>query len=133
MATDGAIGYADLVWAFFGDIQAGAVQNKDKSAYIYPQSKNMTAVAKEQLSAVNKDDLSFDLIDKAGKESYPITGAVWAVCYQKQSAANRKEVHDFLKWVLHEGQKLTSAIYAPLPEELIEKGDEKIRTLTSAK
>jgi hypothetical protein len=82
----------------------------------------------ERLREVAKD-LSFDLTNKPGKDSYPISGAVWAVCYQKQPAATRKEVVDFLQWATHEGQKLTSMVYASLPEELVKRVDDKLNSI----
>lgn len=130
--TEGAIGYADLVYSYFGDIQYGAVQNKDKTTLIHAKPENMTAAAKAQVSAI-KEDLSFDLTNKPGKDSYPITGAIWAVCYQKQPAATRTEVHAFLSWITHEGQKLTSALFAPLPEEYIPRVEEKLKLLAGDK
>ncbi len=126
--TDGAIGYADLVYAYFGAIEYGAVQNKDKTAFIHAQAENMTAAARTQLSAI-PDDLGFELTNKSGKDSYPICGAIWAVCYQTQPAALRDEIVNFLKWATHDGQKYTSTVWASLPEEVVSRVDAMLQSI----
>jgi len=130
--TEGAIGYADLVYAFFGDVKYGAVQNKDKTAFIHAKAKNMTAAAKEELSTI-RDDLGFDLTNKSGKESYPICGAIWAVCYQNQPAKTRSSVVNFLQWATHDGQKYTSEVYASLPEEVVGRVEKKLQLIKDGK
>jgi phosphate transport system substrate-binding protein len=132
--TEGAIGYVDLIHAIDVDYpsQYGAVQNKDKTAFIHADPDNMTAAAKG-VTAGMADDLTFQLTNKPGKDSYPICGAIWAVCYQAQPAATKQTVVDFLTYVTHEGQhfaKKTS--YAPLPEELIPRVEQKIASITTA-
>jgi phosphate transport system substrate-binding protein len=38
---------------------------------------------------------------------------------------------DFLQWVTHDGQQYTSRTsYAPLPEDLVLRVDEKLKTIT---
>ena len=128
VSTEGAIGYVDLLHALANNISYGAVQNKD-NLYIHAEPKNMTAAAKGLATKIN-DDLTFKLTNKSGKEAYPICGAVWAVCYQNQPAATQKMVADFLHWVTHEGQEFAEArTYAPLPDDLIERVDQKIKSI----
>ncbi len=126
--TEGAIGYVDLVYAAFSGVGYGSVQNKDKTAFIKAEASKMTAAAEQELPKI-RADLSFTLTNKPGKDSYPICGAIWAVCYQKQPTGTRKEVVDFLQWVTHKGQDLTSKIYAPLPKELVKRVEEKIESI----
>jgi phosphate transport system substrate-binding protein len=128
--TEGAIGYVDLLYAVSKTY--GAVQNKDKTAFIHAEPENITAAA-NGLAADIKDDLTFDLINKPGKNSYPISGAVWTVCYQNQPKGNPMVV-DFLTWITHEGQKYAKArTYAPLPEEIIARVDQQLKLIKSAK
>ena len=75
-------------------------------------------------------DLTFDLTDQPGKDAYPITGVVYAVCYQKQPRADRQAVVDFLHWATHEGQSYARPMnYAPLPTEIVEKVEEKLKSI----
>ena len=130
--TEGAIGYVDLVHVSNGDLPYGAVQNKDKTAFIHAEAKNMTAAA-QQVIADLPEDLAFNLINKPGKDSYPICGVIWAVCYQAQPASNQKKVVDFLHWATHEGQQFaTSVSYAPLPDELVPRVEQRLQSIKAA-
>jgi phosphate transport system substrate-binding protein len=129
--TEGAIGYVELLHVYKdgGDHQYGAVQNQEKTAYIHAGPENMTAAA-ESLGDSLTDELTFDLTNRPGKNSYPICGTIWAVCYKKQPAADRTKVVDFLQWITHDGQKLAAKrTYAPLPDEVVRRVDEKIKSV----
>ena len=128
MDTDGAIGYVDLVYAGLPDVkfQDGAVQNKDRSAFIKATPENMTAALKG-LSAGHPADLVFSLTNQPGRDAYPISGVIYAACYRVQPAAHRQKVVDFLHWVIHDGQKYAAGMsYAPLTPELVERADQAI-------
>jgi phosphate ABC transporter phosphate-binding protein len=132
--TEGAIGYADLLHAYGykKSLSYGAVQNKDRTAFIHADPDKMAAAA-NGLAAEIGDDLTFHLTNKAGKDAYPICGAIWAVCYQKQSPDKQKIVADFLTWATHDGQKFAKERnYAPLPEEIGKRVDEKLKLLKAA-
>jgi phosphate transport system substrate-binding protein len=135
--TDGAIGYVDLMnaWADeleYRGVQYGAVENKDHNAFIHVEAENMTAAARAMLADIPAD-LTFKLTNQPGKEAYPITGGIWAVCYQNQPAANQQQVTDFLRWVIHDGQKWAkNSAYAPLPDELVQRADDKLQTIKPA-
>jgi phosphate transport system substrate-binding protein len=127
--TEGAIGYVDLVHAWNYDLAYGAVENKDKSAFIHAEAANITAAAESVVGAL-PEDLTFKLTNQPGKDSYPITGAVWAVCYQAQPAAKQKTVVDFLRWATHDGQQFAKNMsYAPLPVEIVERADKKLDSI----
>ena len=129
--TNGAIGYVDLIFAGYGQLQYGAVQNKDHTAFIHAEAENMTAALKGHLSDIT-DDLTFSLTNKSGKDAYPICGCVWAVCYKGQPASHAKHVSDFLHWITHDGQQFAKEMtYAPLPDELVRRVDERLKTITT--
>jgi phosphate transport system substrate-binding protein len=128
--TEGAIGYVDLLHVFHGQLPYGAVQTReDKSAYLQAKADAITAAARS-LGGNVPDDLSFSLTNRPGKDAYPISGAIWAVCYRDQPAGQHKQVVDFLTWVLHDGQQSAAEMsYAPLPEELVKRAEERVRTI----
>jgi phosphate transport system substrate-binding protein len=133
MVTEGAIGYVDLLHAYGEEtLQYGAVENKEH-AFIHAEAKNMTAAVKEVL-AEGSDELALaTLTNRPGKESYPICGAIWAVCYQNQPASSQKDVVDFLTWVTHDGQQYAQGMsYAPLPEELTKRAEQKLKSIKVA-
>ncbi len=127
--TEGAIGYADLLYSSYGKLQYGAVENKDRSNFIHVDTKNMTAAVHGVLADI-PDDLTFPLTNARGHAAYPICGAVWAVCYQNQPASNYQQVVDFLQWITHAGQPLAADMsYAPLPEELVKRAEQKLKSI----
>jgi phosphate transport system substrate-binding protein len=130
-ATPGAIGYVDRLYTSYEDIDLGyaAVQNKDRSGFVRAEPENMTAAVKASLGQI-PDDLGFSLADRPGEDSYPISGVIYAVCYQNQPGASGKTVPDFLRWVVHEGQQSANkSRYAALPPELVERVDQKINAI----
>jgi phosphate ABC transporter phosphate-binding protein len=131
--TDGAIGYIDRLYTAFQDIKLdyGAVQNKDK-AFVRAEPANLTAAAHAILGEI-PTDLTFDLIDKPGKDSYPISGVIFAVCCQKQPETSRAQIVDFLHWATHEkGQAdVAESGFAPLPPELAERVDDRLKAITA--
>jgi phosphate transport system substrate-binding protein len=133
--TEGAIGYVDRMFTSYEDMELdyAAVQNHDKTGYVRAEPENMTAAAAGFLSEI-PDDLSFNLADKPGKDAYPISGVIYAVCYQKQPEATRGQVVDFLNWALHEGQTHAAKMtYAPLPPELVKRIDPKLEAIKGGK
>jgi phosphate transport system substrate-binding protein len=127
--TEGAIGYADLMYAWNFELPHGAVQNKDKTAFIQASAENMTAAA-QGLVADIPEDLTFKLTNQAGKDAYPICTAIWGVCYQSQPATSQKQVVDFLRWITHDGQKYAKGMsFAPLPPELVKRVEKKLETI----
>jgi phosphate transport system substrate-binding protein len=127
--TEGTIGYVDLLHVMPGDIAYGAVQNKDKTAFIQAKAPNMTAAVQAVINDI-PSDLTFPLTNKPGKESYPISGVIWAVCYEAQPASSRNKVADFLHWATHDGQRYAANMsYAPLPEELVHRVEQKLQPL----
>jgi phosphate transport system substrate-binding protein len=129
--TEGAIGYVDRMYTTYDEMKLdyAAIQNKDKSAFVRAEPENMTAAVAGLLANL-PDDLVFDLADKPGKDAYPISGAIYAVCFQNQPGDKRQQVVDFLHWAVHEGQPAVAKMtYAPLPPELVKRVDQKLETI----
>ncbi len=127
--TEGAIGYVDLIQALNNDIPYAAVQNKDKTAFIHAAAENITAAAQELIHEV-PEDLTFSLTNQQGKDSYPICGAIWAVCYEDQPVSDQKNIVDLLHWATHDGQRFAKNMaYAPLPQALVERVDKRLELI----
>jgi phosphate transport system substrate-binding protein len=132
--TEGAIGYVDRIYTAYEDmvLQYAAVQNKDKTAFVRAEPDNMTAAVQGMFAEV-PEDLTFGLANKPGKDSYPISGVIYAVCYQSQPAATQKTVVEFLRWATHDGQGFAKKMgYAPLPAELVERVDKRLEMIKAA-
>jgi phosphate transport system substrate-binding protein len=65
------------------------------------------------------------------KSSYPISATTWALVYTRQTAAKGAPIADFLRWVVHDGQRYAEGLnYAPLPQPLVERGEAKIASIS---
>jgi phosphate transport system substrate-binding protein len=52
------------------------------------------------------------------------------VLYQNQSGDRGRELVKFLTWIVHDGQKYAEQMhYAPLPEKLVQRIDEKLKAI----
>jgi phosphate transport system substrate-binding protein len=129
--TEGAIGYVEMFYALTTQLPYGAVQNADKTAFLHAQHEYVTEAASAFAADVS-DEQAFKLVNKPGAKSYPICSIDYAVCYVKQPEAKKKMVLEFLTWVTHEGQEVTKdSLYAPLPEGLVHRADEKLKLITA--
>jgi phosphate ABC transporter phosphate-binding protein len=123
--TAGAIGYIELIYALQNNIKFGKVRNKEGAA-IEASLESVTAAASAALKEI-RDDLRYSMTNADGKESYPISGTVWAVLYVNQPGAKGNAVVDFLRWVIHDGQQYAEGLkYARLPQGLAERADKKL-------
>jgi phosphate transport system substrate-binding protein len=93
-----------------------AIQNSD-GEYVLP-SLEATSAGLE--GATVNDDLSYDPLDAAGADSYPITAPTYILVrtsYEDQ--ATRDNVVGFVTFVLTEGQDLAGDVsFAKLPDSL---------------
>ena len=93
----------------------------------------MTAAAEEAMKTkpdaepYSLHDLTYSLTDAAGPKSYPICGFTYAMLFAKQPKDKGTVIVEFLKWATTDGQAMTAELsYAPLPEELRKKIQEKL-------
>lgn len=128
--SPGAIGYVELIYALKSDIPFGKIINKAGK----PIKADMKSVTAAAATVKVPDDLRYSITDAPGKDAYPIAGTVWAIVYTKQPARKAPLVRDFLTWITHDGQKHTEALhYAPLPEGVVRKIDEKLKKIEASK
>jgi phosphate transport system substrate-binding protein len=128
--TKGSIGYVEVQYALGSkNTHFGSVKN-EAGEFILPSLESVTAAANSLANI--PDDLCYSLTNAPGKESYPICGTTWAVMYEKQPEDKAKPLHDFLWWVVHDGQDMTKTLnYAPLPKRLIELVEKKLDRIQS--
>jgi phosphate ABC transporter phosphate-binding protein len=116
----GAIGYIELTYALQNNIKFGSVKNKE-GAPIKAALKSVSAAAANALKEI-PEDLRYSITDAGGKDSYPISGTVWAVIYVDQPHGKGQQVVDFLRWTTHEGQQFCEDLsYTKLPPGLVER------------
>ncbi|HET6575284.1 MAG TPA: phosphate ABC transporter substrate-binding protein PstS [Fimbriiglobus sp.] len=134
----GAIGYLELTYTLDSKdkLKYGKVRNK-AGQDVLADLDGITAAAAASLNVkptaepYSLHELTYNLTDAAGEQSYPIAGMSFAVLYRKQQGAKGKAVVGFLKWCTGaDGQKLAKLRnYAPLPEELRKKVHEALGTV----
>lgn len=114
--TEGSIGYIDLADATEVGLVTAAVENAE-GEFVAPTLEGATAALDgAQLEA----DLSYNPLNAAGAESYPITAPTYLIIrteYDDPEVA--KGVKEFVTFLLTDGQDLAAgAHFAALPEGL---------------
>ncbi|NUT32843.1 MAG: phosphate ABC transporter substrate-binding protein PstS [Hamadaea sp.] len=117
--ADGAIGYVDMADATASGLVFAAIKNKD-GKFVKASLAGATAALS---GAQIKDDLTYDPLDAAGADTYPITAPTYLLVKTKyDDAAKGKNVKEFVKWLLTDGQQYAEgANFAKLPTELQQK------------
>ena len=124
--TQGAIGYVELIYAIQNNLPYGKVKNS-AGVFVKADLKSVTEAA--QGAAMNMpDDFRVSITDAPGKGSYPISSFTWLLIPGQIAASDKgKILVDFLKWMVSDGQKFTTALaYAPLPKAVVAKEENAI-------
>jgi phosphate transport system substrate-binding protein len=113
--SEGAIGYVDLSDATASSLVFASIKNKDGKFVKASLAGSTAALGGAEI----KDDLSYDPLNAAGADSYPITAPTFILVKTKYDAEKGKNVKAFLKWLLTDGQKVAESVqYSKLPEAL---------------
>jgi phosphate transport system substrate-binding protein len=125
----GGIGYIELIYAVQNNISYGVVRNK--SGKFVKASLESTTSAASAAAAKMPADYRVSITDPNGKDAYPIASFTWLLIPQQSTDAKKgKVLHDFLVWMLKDGQRETAALtYAPLPKEVVQKLQATISTI----
>lgn len=125
--TPGSIGYVELIYAKQNDIAYASVQNK-AGKFVKASVEGVTAAA---AGAKMPKDFKVSITDASGEAAYPISTFTWLLIYEKNQGDKGAVLKDFLKWMLKDGQGMTTALgYAPLPasvNEMVGKAIEVIK------
>lgn len=127
-AANGGIGYVDLADAVNAGLSTAAIKNKAGS-FVEPKLPGASAALAG--TTVNAD-LTYNPIDAAGADSYPITSPTWIIVYKKQADQARADaLKGFLTYILTEGQKAANSVgFAALPSDLASKALAQIDQIT---
>jgi len=126
---EGSIGYVELIYAAQNKIPYGVVRNK--SGNFVKASLESTTAAAAAAAGKMPADYRVSITNPDGKDAYPIASFTWLLIPQKSKDASKgKVLHDFLEWMLKDGQGETvSLTYAPLPKEVVAKVQTTIKTI----
>jgi len=116
---DGSLGYIELNYAVQNHISYGLVRNKTGKFVKASLDSTTAAAAAAKIPADNRVSIT----DPEGKDAYPIASFTWLLIpQQSRDAAKGKVLHDFLLWMLTDGQREAAALtYAPLPKEMMKQ------------
>ena len=115
--TPGTIGYVELAYARQIGSPVGIVRN---AAGTYVQA-SVESIASAAAGVAEKlppgTDYRVSIVDAPGADAYPIASFTWILVYKNQRDATKgRNLVDFLRWALNDGQQLEPALgYAPLP------------------
>jgi phosphate transport system substrate-binding protein len=126
---EGSIGYVELIYAVQNNIQYGVVRNK--SGNFIKASLESTTAAAAAAAANMPADYRVSITNPDGKNAYPIASFTWLLIPQQSKDASKgKVLHDFLEWMLRDGERETSSLtYAPLPKEVVKKLQATVSTI----
>jgi phosphate transport system substrate-binding protein len=118
-STDGAIGYVDLSDANATGLSYAAIKNKD-GQFVEPTLEATSAALD---GAEIAEDLTYNPLNAAGTEAYPITAPTYVLVYATYpDQAKVDNLKGWLTYLLTDGQELAADVdFARLPESLQQK------------
>jgi phosphate transport system substrate-binding protein len=128
--TPNSISYVELLYAIQNKISYGLVKNKS-GQFI---KASMDTVSEAAAGVKMPDDFRVSITDADGRNAYPISSFTWMLIPANiPDAAKAKAVHDFLGWMLADGQKVAPSLnFAPLPKPVVEKEQKQLALLNGA-
>jgi phosphate transport system substrate-binding protein len=122
--TPGAVGYVDYSDAKPSGLSLAAIRNRSGN-YVGP---SLEAASAALAGAELDDDLTYDPLDAAGPEAYPITAPTYILVYETYREATTVEnLKVWLRWVLGEGQEVAAVVdFARLPPNVLEPAQAQI-------
>jgi phosphate transport system substrate-binding protein len=77
------------------------------------------------------DDFRVSITNASGKNAYPISSFTWMLIpAQIADGGKAKAVHDFLAWMLTDGQTVAPTLFfAPLPKAVVTKEQKQLAQL----
>jgi phosphate transport system substrate-binding protein len=127
--TPHSIGYVELIYAVSNKMAYGSVKNAAGN-YVKASLASVTEAAAGAAKNM-PDDFRVSITNDKGKGAYPISSFTWLLVPSKiDNAAKKKEIKEFLVWMLGPGQKIAPTLeYASLPNEVIAKESKQINQI----
>lgn len=111
-----SIGYVEFAYAKQNKLNVALLKNRDGN-YVAPRLETFQAAAANAEWDL-KNHFYLWLVNEPGKDSWPITGAVF-VLMPKEKVDNNKNVVRFFEWCFVNGDDIAKRLeYVPLPENV---------------
>jgi phosphate transport system substrate-binding protein len=126
--TPNSIGYVELIYAVNNKMAFADVKNA-AGKFVTPSFDSVTAAA-----AASKEmpaDFRVSITNAPGAGSYAISTFTWLLIPTDiKDPAKKKDIIDFLAWMLKDGQKDAQGLsYAPLPAPVVAKVQAQIKLI----
>lgn len=124
------LGYVELIYAVQNKLGVAQVKNAS-GKFVDPKLDSVTAAA-AGIGDKIAPDLRASIVNAPGEGAYPISGFTWLLAYKAQADKPKAiALTRLMWWSIYEGQKFSGELgYAPLPEAIVTKAAEKIRSIT---
>ncbi|MEK6284745.1 MAG: phosphate ABC transporter substrate-binding protein PstS [Acidobacteriota bacterium] len=128
--TPNSIGYVELIYAEQNKLPYASVRNA-AGGFVRPELESITAAAAGAAGQM-PDDLRVSITNSLSASAYPISSFTYLLVYkEQQDQAKGKALVDFLWWAIHDGEQMAKdLLYAPLPQEVVKKAEQKIDSIT---
>ena len=129
----GSIGYVEYAYAKQTGMTTTQLQNKD-GAWVKPSIDSFSAAAASADWQASLPSMYMVLVNQAGADSWPITGASFILMQKDQAdAARAKATLEFLKWGYTSGASAATQLdYVPIPENVYSLAQDQVwTTITS--
>ena len=129
--TPGAIGYVELAYAKQNNLPVAAIKNA-AGQFVAPSIEAVTAAAGGAAEKLPPNtDYRISIVNAPGAGAYPISSFTWLLVYKTApDAAKGKQLVEFLKWALHDGEQAAASLdYAPLPASIVARLDSTVSTI----
>jgi phosphate transport system substrate-binding protein len=128
--TPNSIGYVELIYAEQNKLPVASIKNSG-GQFVRPTLDSITAAAASVAGQI-PDDLRVSITDAPGAAAYPISSFTYLLVYKDQpDQVKGKALVNFLWWATHDGEQMArDLLYAPLPQEVVQKAEAKINSIT---
>jgi phosphate transport system substrate-binding protein len=129
--TNGAIGYVEHSYAIRSKLAYVSLQNRDGEFVTPSREAFQSAVANADWAPA----LRALLVHQGGKQTWPITGATFALIYkQQQRRLTAIEMLRFFDWSYRAGARLADELqYVPMPKDVVQMIESAWAEVTDAR
>ena len=130
----GSIGYVELAYAKQNKLAYADIRNA-QGQFVTPTIAAVTAAAAGAAAKLPANtDYRVSIVNASGKGAYPISSFTWLLVYRNQTdKAKGKQLIDFVRWALTEGEKSAATLdYAPIPATMAKQLIRQIGSVTIA-
>jgi len=131
--TKGAIGYVEHAYAIRSKLAYVSLKNRDGEFVTPGRQAFQSAVANADWAAAPA--FYAPLAHQPGKQTWPITGATFALIYkQQQRRLTAIEMLKFFDWSYRAGAKLADELqYVPMPKDVVQMIESAWAEVTDAR